>query len=80
MKQIILDGNVLADASKVHDYLMEMLKFPEYYGKNLDLHSLLYRGGVYTIKKRLRYRFFIKMVSETFLLHIDPTGLISSCV
>lgn len=30
MKQIILDGNVLADASKVHDYLMEMLKFPEY--------------------------------------------------
>ena len=36
MKQIILDGNILADAAKVHDYLMKILEFPEYYGKNLD--------------------------------------------
>ena len=36
MKQITLDGNLLADAAKAHDYLKEMLKFPEYYGKNLD--------------------------------------------
>lgn len=36
MKQIILDTNLLSDASKVHDYLMETLEFPEYYGKNLD--------------------------------------------
>ena len=36
MKQITLNGNVLADAAKVHDYLMETLEFPEYYGKNLD--------------------------------------------
>ena len=36
MKQITLDGNLLADATKVHDYLKEMLEFPEYYGNNLD--------------------------------------------
>ena len=36
MKQITLDGNLLADITKVHDYLKEVLEFPEYYGKNLD--------------------------------------------
>ena len=42
MKQITLDGNLLADSAKVHDYLKEMLEFPEYYGKNLDaLHDYL---------------------------------------
>ena len=36
MKQITLDGNILADAAQVHDYLKEVLNFPEYYGKNPD--------------------------------------------
>ena len=36
MKQITLDGNILADAAQVHDYLKEYLKFPEYYRKNMD--------------------------------------------
>ena len=36
MKQITLEGNLLADAAKVHAYLKEMLEFPEYYGSNLD--------------------------------------------
>lgn len=36
MKQITLDGNILADASLMHDYLKEQLQFPEYYGNNLD--------------------------------------------
>lgn len=42
MEQITLDGNVLADASQVHDYLKKCLQFPKYYGKNLDaLHDCL---------------------------------------
>ena len=42
MKQITLDGNILANATQVHDYLKEQLDFPEYYGKNLDaLHGCL---------------------------------------
>lgn len=36
MKQIHLDGNLLSDALQVHEYLKELLEFPEYYGKNLD--------------------------------------------
>ena len=36
MTQVILDGNVLADAAKMHKYLKEMFGFPSYYGMNLD--------------------------------------------
>ena len=36
MKQVTLDGNILADAAQVHDYLKERLEFPEYYGSNMD--------------------------------------------
>lgn len=36
MKQVTLDGNLLADAAQAHDYLKEILEIPEYYGKNLD--------------------------------------------
>lgn len=31
---MILDGKLIAE--KGHDYLMEALDFPDYYGKNLD--------------------------------------------
>ena len=42
-----LDGNLIKE--KVHDYLMEMLDFPDYYGKNLDaLYDCLCEIGVET--------------------------------
>ena len=36
MKQITLDGNLLGDAAKVHEYLKNQFDFPDYYGENLD--------------------------------------------
>ena len=36
MKQVSLDGSVLADAALLHDYLKDRLSFPEYYGRNFD--------------------------------------------
>lgn len=36
MRKMILNGNDLIDRTKAHEYLMEMLELPEYYGKNLD--------------------------------------------
>ena len=39
MKEIILDGNVLADKERIHPYLKKMLGFPEHYGENLDALS-----------------------------------------
>ena len=36
MKQIVLDEKRLLDKNTAHEYLMELLEFPEYYGKNLD--------------------------------------------
>lgn len=36
MELIILDGAILNEKERAHDYLKEMLHFPEYYGKNLD--------------------------------------------
>ncbi|MGX8693745.1 MAG: barstar family protein [Methanobrevibacter sp.] len=42
-----LDGNLIKE--KGHDYLMEMLDFPDYYGKNLDaLYDCLCEIGVET--------------------------------
>lgn len=36
MKEISLDGKYLQRTGKGHLYLMQMLDFPEYYGKNMD--------------------------------------------
>ena len=36
MEKIILDGNILGDIEKAHEYLKEKLRLPNYYGNNLD--------------------------------------------
>lgn len=42
-----LDGNLIKEEG--HDYLKEMLNFPDYYGKNLDaLYDCLCEIGVET--------------------------------
>ena len=36
MKLLLLDMNEMESEEAVHNYLMEKLAFPDYYGKNLD--------------------------------------------
>lgn len=36
MRKIFLDGALLCDREKAHEYLQMVLELPEYYGKNLD--------------------------------------------
>ncbi len=35
-KLVILDCRELKDRTSSHEYLMDIMEFPEYYGKNLD--------------------------------------------
>ena len=42
MKKITLDFKDLYTPRQMHEYIAQMLEFPEYYGKNLDaLHDCL---------------------------------------
>ena len=36
MKQVILDGGVIAGRTQLHDALTVQLQLPEWYGRNLD--------------------------------------------
>ena len=36
MQLVVLDGNTLADKKAVHAFLAQKLRFPEWYGANLD--------------------------------------------
>lgn len=45
MRLLRLDLNQMGSEEEVHNYLMEQLRFPEYYGKNLDaLYDMLTSG------------------------------------
>ena len=45
MKLLLLDMNEMESEEAVHNYLMEKLAFPEYYGKNLDALSDMLTDG-----------------------------------
>lgn len=36
MKKIILDGNMMTSRQETHSYIKKKMKFPDYYGNNLD--------------------------------------------
>lgn len=36
MKRVVIDGRTIADESDLHDLLIQVLGFPDYYGRNLD--------------------------------------------
>ncbi|MBQ1447905.1 MAG: barstar family protein [Erysipelotrichaceae bacterium] len=36
MKLVILNGYLMSDKEKTHQYLYEQLELPDYYGRNLD--------------------------------------------
>lgn len=39
MTTIIINGSEMTSKERAHEYLKDMLNFPEYYGKNLDALS-----------------------------------------
>ena len=46
MEKIILDGAKMTDRAAAHEYMAEMMAFPEWYGNNLDaLWDLLSEGS-----------------------------------
>lgn len=78
MKHIILDGKIIKE--KKHDYLKEILEFPDYYGRNLDaLYDCLTEIGVETeielinseyVNQDLIDTFFDASLENTFLYFI----------
>lgn len=36
MKKVILDGNMMTSRQETHEYIKKKMKFPDYYGNNLD--------------------------------------------
>ena len=82
MKQITLDGNILANAAQVHEYLKDCLEFPEYYGNNLDaLHELLKLIGSkpFSIKDfNMRYKSVsdVNMNANDLINYLYETGII----
>ena len=42
MRTIVLDGSLMAGREEAHEYLVQRLGLPDYYGKNLDaLYDIL---------------------------------------
>ena len=66
MRTIEIDGKLIKKEG--HDYLKEVLNFPDYYGKNLDaLYDCLTDIGVETEIRLLNKDFVSKDILLTFI-------------
>ena len=66
MKKIQIDGKIIMEEG--HDYLKDVLNFPDYYGKNLDaLYDCLTEIGVETEIKLINKDLVSKELLNTFI-------------
>ena len=67
MKRIKLDGKKMTSRTQAHEYIAKKLKFPDYYGKNLDaLADCLSEIGTQTQIKLINTADFIETLGNQY--------------
>ena len=79
MRVVVLDGARFTDKVSAHEYIAEILGFPEYYGKNLDalddsLHELARDTGVVIVNAAAAKRALSDYADGLFEDFLDVLG------